>query len=306
MTIYRLSTQFTLMLRYSRASSNRSGLKNICTRFYSTTLEDQPVKVSYLPIETPEFANATFSDTPSGANIAVITLDRPKAKNSISRALLDQLFEAARHDYVGQSTRALIIRSSAPDIFCAGADLKERKTFTPLDTRNFLKKLNYTLDLFEAQPVPTISAISGLALGGGLELALATDFRVLGEKAAVGLTETRLAIIPGAGGTYRLPRLIGQAKALDMVLTGRRVGAEEALAIGVASRTVKNADEGALALAKDIAAGGPLAVVAGKKAVRGASKAWEEAAYERVVNSEDKFEALAAFAEKRKPVFKGR
>lgn len=280
-----------------------SQISNI-KRLYST-IEDQPVKVEYISIDSPDFSNAAFSKTPSGSNIAVITLDRPKAKNSISLNLLDQLFNAAHHDYISQSTRAIIIRSSTSDIFCAGADLKERKTFTPTDTRSFLKKLNYTLDLLEAQPIPTISAISGLALGGGLELALATDFRVLGEKASVGLTETRLAIIPGAGGTYRLPKLIGQAKALDMVLTGRRVNAEEALSLGVASRAVKDADEGALELAKGIAAGGPLAIVAAKKAVRGASKAWEEAMYERVVNSEDKFEALAAFAEKRKPVFKG-
>lgn len=284
---------------------SRSSFAANCKRLYST-IDEQPVKVQYLSIDTPEFKNASFSDTPSGANIAVVTLDRPKAKNSISLRLLDQLFEAAHRDYISQSTRALILRSSTADIFCAGADLKERKTFTPTDTRNFLKKLNYTLDLFEAQPIPTISAISGLALGGGLELALSTDFRVLGENAAVGLTESRLAIIPGAGGTYRLPKLIGQAKALDMILTGRRVKPEEALQLGVASRAVKDADEGALALAREISAGGPLAIIAAKKAVKGGSRQWEEAMYERVVNSEDKFEALAAFAEKRKPVFKGK
>lgn len=273
---------------------------------YSTIKESDPIKINYLPLDAAEFKSATFSDTPNGANIAVVTLDRPKAKNSISLQLLDQLFEAAHKDYISQETRALIIRSSTPDIFCAGADLKERKTFTALDTRNFLKKLNYTMDLFENQPIPTISAISGVALGGGLELALSTDFRVLGAKASVGLTESRLAIIPGAGGTFRLPRLIGQSKALDLILTGRRVGSKEALDLGIATRAVEDADEGALALARDIASGGPLAIIAGKKAVRGASPEWEAAMYERVVNSEDKFEALAAFAEKRKPIFKGR
>lgn len=275
-------------------------------KFYSTVIEANPVKVQYLSIDAPEFKSASFSEIPTGANIAVVTLDRPKAKNSISLRLLDQLFEAAHKDYISQETRALIIRSSAPEIFCAGADLKERKSFTPTDTRNFLKKLNYTLDLFESQPIPTISAISGVALGGGLELALSTDFRVLGKNALVGLTESRLAIIPGAGGTYRLPRLIGSSKALDLILTGRRVGPEEALSLGIATRSVEDADEGALALAREISGGGPLAIIAGKKAVRGASPEWESAMYERVVNSEDKFEALAAFGEKRKPVFKGR
>lgn len=276
-------------------------------RHYSTAdPATDPVRVQYLSIDAPSFKAAEFSDTPQGANIAVITLNRAKAKNAISRKLLDQLYETAHRDYISQETRALIIRSSAPEIFCAGADLKERKTFTPTDTRDFLKKLNYTLNLFESQPIPTIAAISGVALGGGLELALAADFRVLGQNALVGLTESRLAIIPGAGGTFRLPRLIGQAKALDLILTGRRVGAAEALQLGVASRAVEDADEGALALAREIGAGGPVAIIAGKQAVRGASPEWEAAMYERVVNTEDKFEALAAFSEKRKPVFKGR
>lgn len=265
------------------------------------TSEPSPLSVKYHSLE----ASSSPQDTPTGPNICVVSLDRPKAKNSISLRLLDDLFDIAHKDYLAQDTRALILTSSTPSIFCAGADLKERKSFTKTDTQSFLKKLNYTLDLLESQPIPTISAINGIALGGGLELALATDFRVLGQNAKVGLSETRLAIIPGAGGTYRLPRLIGQSRALDMVLTGRRVGSEEAVSLGVASRAVLDADEGALSLAREITAGGPLALIAGKKAVRGASPAWEAAMYERVVNSDDKFEALNAFAEKRKPVFKG-
>ena len=270
-------------------------------RFYSTDIPSLSIKYHSL-----DSSATTASETPNGPNICVVALDRPKAKNSISLQLLDELYNVAHKDYLAQETRALILTSSTPSIFCAGADLKERKSFTPTDTRNFLKKLNYTLDLLEGQTIPTISAINGVSLGGGLEIALATDFRVLGQNAQIGLSETRLAIIPGAGGTYRLPRLIGQSRALDMILTGRRIGPEEALSLGVATRSVTDADEGALTLAREICGGGPLALIAAKKAVRGASPDWESAMYERVVNTEDKFEALAAFAEKRKPVFKGR
>ncbi|VVT53109.1 uncharacterized protein SAPINGB_P003408 [Magnusiomyces paraingens] len=280
---------------------------------YSTSSTDSPVRVQYVSVNAPSFADAELTDTPpadGSGSIAIVTLNRLKAKNSISRQLLDDLHTAVTRDYAGQGTRALILRSAAPDIFCAGADLKERKTFTQDDTRAFLAKLNHTLDLLETQAVPTIAAIDGVALGGGLELALAADFRVLGPSAVVGLPETRLAIIPGAGGTYRLPRLVGTSRALDLVLTGRRVGAAEALQLGVASRALVNsgesADEGAWALAREIGAGGPVALVAAKQAVRGAAPAWEAGMYARVVNTEDKFEALAAFAEKRKPVFKGR
>lgn len=271
-------------------------------RFYST---EKPTSLS-IKYHLLDNTKTKVSNTPDGPNICVVSLDRPKAKNSISLQLLDELFEVAHKDYLIQNTRALILTSSTSNIFCAGADLKERKTFTPTDTRNFLKKLNYTLDLIENQVIPTISAINGIALGGGLEIALATDFRVLGQHSQIGLSETRLAIIPGAGGTYRLPRLIGKSKALDLILTGRRVKPDEALTLGIANRTVDDADKGALELAYEISEGGPLALIAAKKAVRGASPEWEAAMYERVVNTEDKFEALAAFAEKRTPIFKGR
>lgn len=290
------------LLLLSRSIRLTHGLNTVVrqSRFYSS--EARTLSVKYHSLEQ----NAVAQHTPSGPNICVVSLDRPKAKNSISLQLLEELFQVAHKDYLAQDTRALILTSTTPNIFCAGADLKERKSFTPSDTRSFLKKLNHTLDLLESQPIPTISAINGVALGGGLEIALSTDFRVLGQSAQVGLSETRLAIIPGAGGTYRLPRLIGQSRALDLVLTGRRVGPEEAVALGVATRSVTDADEGALDLAREICGGGPLALIAGKKAVRGASPSWEAAMYDLVVNSEDKFEALAAFADKRKPVFKGR
>lgn len=239
----------------------------------------------------------------------MVGFDRPKAKNAISRQMLNELHEyidaiASKKDSV-QDIKALILTSTSPDIFCAGADLKERKTFTPEDTKQFLTKLNHTLDLIEQLHIPTVSVVQGLALGGGLEIALSTDFRVLSSQAKVGLPETRLAIIPGAGGTYRLPRLIGYSRALDLVLTGRRVSADEALTLGLANRVGADADQEALDFVRVICQGGPLAIVAGKGAVKGASPDAERHAYSQVVNSKDKFEALEAFAQKRKPVFVG-
>lgn len=240
------------------------------------------------------------------------SLNRPEAMNSISLKLLDEfetyinsLAAQGRHQNV-TDTRALILSSELPKVFCAGADLKERKTFTDTDTASFLNRLNGVLDTIQALHMPTFTAIQGVALGGGAEISLATDFRVLSSVAQFGLPETRLAILPGAGGTKRLPKLIGYSRALDLVLTGRRVKADEALSLGIATRTGENALESALEMAKLVCEGGPIAINAAKMAVRGESKEWEIAAYNKVVNSEDKFEALEAFKEKRKPVFKGR
>lgn len=186
-----------------------------------------------------------------------------------------------------------------------------------------------------ALPIPTISAISSLALGGGLELALSTHFRVLASTATVGLPETRLGIIPGAGGTHRLPALIGVARARDLIVTGRRVSAPEAYFLGLADRLVEvlpederdavapgeeaQKDEQGIAtrarrlalaeavrLASEICEGGPIAVRAGLQAATWAREEVENAMYERVVNTEDRNEALDAFREKRKPVFKGK
>lgn len=200
---------------------------------------------------------------------------------------------------------------------------------TRAETDAFLHELRATLALLEALPIPTISAVSGFALGGGLELALATDLRVVGPRAQLGLPESRLAIVPGAGGTYRLPRLIGQSRALDIALTGRRVGAIEAVQIGLANRVVDvdgqlegtaaaaelgpDADpEGrievinaAIEVAKEICEGGPIAVRAAKKAVKAEDADVEDECYRAVVETKDRNEALLAFREKRLPGFTG-
>jgi methylglutaconyl-CoA hydratase len=195
---------------------------------------------------------------------------------------------------------------------------------SPYRTAQFLTNLRGTFTDLSNLQIPTISAISSIALGGGLELALSTHFRVLSSNASVGLPETRLGIIPGAGGTFRLPALIGISRARDLVLTGRRVAAPEAYFLGIADRLVevlpederdgsdilqvarRSALSEAVRLAQEICEGGPVAIRAGLQSVAWAREEKENEMYLRVVDTEDKIEALKAFQEKRKPVFKGR
>lgn len=193
---------------------------------------------------------------------------------------------------------------------------------SPDSTQNFLTSLRSTFSRLASLPIPTISAVSSIAFGGGLELALCTNFRVLASTASIGLPETRLAIIPGAGGTYRLPALIGESRARDLILTGRRVTGEEAYFIGLADRIVQITEdelhgagvargkilEEAVNMAMTICEGGPVAIRAAMRAVDG----WEQGegsenqAYNLVLPTTDRLEALKAFGEKRKPAFKGR
>ncbi|KAI0382547.1 ClpP/crotonase [Hypomontagnella monticulosa] len=298
----------------------------------------------------------TNIQAPNSGHIRILELNRPSARNAISKALLASLraeVDDVQSQYTieGQElpppprfggaagvdqkgpTRALILASAVDASFCAGADLKERRGFTQEETAQFLADLRGTFSSLSALPIPTISAVSSIALGGGLELALCTHFRVLASTATVGLPETRLGIIPGAGGTYRLPALIGLPRARDLILTGRRVSAPEAYFLGIADRLVEvlpederdgveqagdATEEGlparargavlseAVRLASEICEGGPIAVRSALQAVSWAREEMENAMYERVVNTEDRNEALDAFKEKRRPVFKGR
>ncbi|KAK0308818.1 hypothetical protein LTR01_004697 [Friedmanniomyces endolithicus] len=262
---------------------------------------------------------------PHSGSIAVLSLNRPRARNALSRQLLSELSSVIEglHAEGGKgSTRALILASESDDAFCAGADLKERLTFTPEDTQAFLKDLRATFTRLSTLPIPTISAISSTAFGGGLEIALCTNFRVMSSTATVALPETRLAIVPGAGGTYRLSALIGENHARDLILTGRRIMGAEAYFLGLCNRLVQVSEEQqkepgaargmvleqAVEMAKTICEGGPVAIRAAAQAVDGwkQGEKSENAAYEVVLPTQDRTEALKAFGEKRKPVFKGR
>jgi methylglutaconyl-CoA hydratase len=247
--------------------------------------------------------------------VARLTLSRPDAANALGRALVTELRRALAALAGEPTLTALVITGEGDKAFCAGADLKERRAMSLPETRAFLGELGALMDQVAAFPRAVIAAINGAAFGGGLELALACDLRLAAETAVVGLPEVRLGIIPGAGGTQRLSRLCGVAVAKDLVLTGRRVTAQEALLRGLVTAVVPPADLLAAAdrLAAEIALGGPLAVAQAKLAIdQGQGRplpeglAIEQAAYEVVLASDDRNEGLAAFAEKRKPVWQGK
>jgi enoyl-CoA hydratase/carnithine racemase len=221
------------------------------------------------------------------------------------------LCEELREDL---SIRVVLITGAGEKSFCAGADLKERKTMAPERVPEFVKNIRRTMDDVESLPQPTIAVVNGFAFGGGMELLLACDLRVASPHAQFGLTETTLAIIPGAGGTQRLPRLIGRSRAKDLILTGRKIDCVEAERIGLVNRIAPmgNLVETAREVARQIAENGPVAVRAAKAAIdTGADLTMkhglevEAKCYERVLPTQDRLEALAAFAEKRKPRYRG-
>jgi len=248
--------------------------------------------------------------------VSFLSLNRPKAKNAISLRLLKEFRECLDAVQFDKNVRVLIVRSSTQGSFCAGADLAERRTMSQLQVDKFLSDLRAALGKLENLPMPTIAAIDGPALGGGLELALTCDLRVAGNSVTkIGLPETKLGIIPGAGGTQRLTRLLGLAKAKNLIFTGRALAANEALDYGVVdyvSAENESASDRALRLAEEISVNAPLALRAAKQAISRAPELalepgldFERASYEVLLKSKDRVEALEAFKEKRAPVFKG-
>ncbi len=262
-----------------------------------------------------------MTDTPPPVRLerrgraAWLTLDRPEAANALNRPTLDLLrrhLAALRDD---DGTWVVVFTGAGDKAFCAGADLKERRGFTEEQVADFVRTIRATMDDVAALPQPTVAALNGVAFGGGMELALACDLRVADPRARMGLTETSLGIIPGAGGCVRLPRLVGLARAKELILLARRLDAAEALEMGLLHRLSAPGDvvDAAEGLVEELLRNAPLALRAAKAAVDGSldlplaeALELEAACYARIVPTEDRLEALAAFAEKRPPRFRGR
>ncbi len=248
-------------------------------------------------------------------------LNRPKVMNCLNRELLRSILAACEELKDDRSVRVVAIIGSGVKTFCAGADLTERKGMTQAEAIEYLLMIQKTMNAIEKLPQVVIGGINGSAYGGGTELALACDLRVMAENAALRLTEVTLGIIPGAGGTQRLPRLIGKSKAKEMILTAAPLTAQRGYDLGLIHRVVPEATSGDFhqplmdeirKWAKDISAAAPLSLKQAKIAIDEgfdrdleAGLALETKAYLQLLNSKDRLEGLAAFAEKRKPVYTG-
>jgi methylglutaconyl-CoA hydratase len=246
---------------------------------------------------------------------AWVTLNRPAVRNALSldvNTRLQEIVPELEHD---DEVRVVVITGAGEHAFCAGADLKERRGVPAGEAGQFINAISGAINSLGELRKPTIAAMNGSAFGGGLELALACDFRILVEGAEIGLTEVRLGIMPGAGGTVRLPRLIGEARAKEMILLGRRVAAARALEIGLVTQVVPRAEltravEGLLA---ELVGCAPVSFAQAKSAIeRGHALGINEALelerqlYDVTLFSEDRDEGLAAFGEGRPPRYQGR
>jgi enoyl-CoA hydratase/carnithine racemase len=258
--------------------------------------------------------NDTILLTEQQDGVTIITLNRPEVMNSFNFALLHALASKIAEIRFDPDVRVVIITGSGDRAFCSGADLKERTILSPIQVKEYIFTIRNLFTAIEQLNKPVIAAVNGVALGGGTELALASDIRIASETASMGLTETRLAIIPGAGGTQRLPRLVGKGKAKELIFTGKRIGAAEALEIGLVNKVCAFdvLIDTCRQMAAEICETGPVAIEQAKYAINygmetdlSTGLAIESNAYWVCIPTEDRLEGLAAFKEKRKPVYKG-
>jgi len=251
--------------------------------------------------------------------IVVLGMNRPKAMNALSKRLAADFTAAIEAVKFDKSVRVIILRSHVKGAFCVGADLKERAKMSPAEVGPFVAKGRDIIGAWDRMPMPVIAAIDGFALGGGLEMALACDIRVAAENAKVGLTETKLAIIPGGGGTQRLPRLINEATARELIYTARILGGKEAERIGLVNHCVPQTEDGfgayqkALEIAQEILPNGPVGVRMAKAAINkgvevdlASGLQFEDACYAQVIPTSDRIEALTRFPRETQAKLQGR
>ncbi len=257
-------------------------------------------------------------------SIAWLKLNRPDKLNSLNTDLLKALLNACEAIKQDKAIRLAIIIGAGARAFCAGADLTERKGMNEAQVIDYHTLIQKTFQSIDELPVPTIAALNSSAFGGGVELSLCCDLRIMVEDSIFRLTEVRLGIIPGAGGTQRLPRLIGKSKAKEMILTTKALTAKEAYDIGLVHRVIRGMDFGdgdfhlglinnVRSWAKEIIQAAPLSLEQAKYAIdKGyecdldSGLAIETKAYLKLLNTQDRLEGLKAFAEKREPVYQGR
>ncbi|WP_445479268.1 enoyl-CoA hydratase [Lysinibacillus irui] len=248
-------------------------------------------------------------------SIGLITLSRPEAANAMSVQLLRELSDTLDQLNGDPAVRVVLLTGEGEKAFCAGADLKERKGMSDRQVKQIVQLIGTTVAKVETLAQPVIAVLNGVAFGGGLELALACDLRMAATHVKLGLTETSLGIIPGAGGTQRLPRLIGLGKAKELIYTARRLNAEEAKDYGIVEYVYEGHEvmEKARQLALEMAKNAPLSLVQAKVAINQGVEVdlatglkIESLAYSALIPTEDRLEGLLAFQEKRTPQYSGK
>jgi enoyl-CoA hydratase len=284
-----------------------------------TTTEERVTEAApaQAPSMTPRsHVTAAFPATGPGGpveGVALVTIDRQEALNALSFDLLDELAAHLARLDADDRCRAIVLTGAGTKAFAAGADIKELATQTPVTLTN--EDRFAVWDRIGAVRTPTIAAVRGLALGGGCELAMTCDMIVAAEDAQFGQPEIKLGVMPGAGGTQRLTRAIGKARAMELILTGRSISAREGEAMGLVTKVVppESTLEEAFALASRIAAQPPVAVRAAKQAILRAHELslsagldFERRAFFLLFASDDQTEGMAAFSEKRPPHWRGR
>ncbi len=247
-------------------------------------------------------------------DVAVLTVDRQEKLNALDGRVIEELGQTLL-ELESEGPRVIVVTGAGERAFIAGADIRAMSIMDPIEAKRFSEIGQAAMALLDRSPIPTIAAVNGYALGGGCEVALACDIRIAAENATFGFPEVSLGILPGLGGTQRLPRLVGPALAKELIFTGRRIGAEEAREIGLANRVVGRGEalSAAKELAAEISANGPLAVRHAKVAANRSLDVdlvsgleYEVDQFALLFATEDAREGMNAFGEKRRPTFEGR